>query len=92
MEYRRDTPLQNDIQGAALAQTIIFGMFGITVNEDWTIVISPSLPENDGWMRLDNIRLAGKAFSVKVDKNGFSVACDGKIHQAENGKKIILEK
>ena len=92
MEYRRDTPLQNDIQGAALAQTIIFGIFGITVNENFSIVISPSLPENDGWMRLENIRLTGKVFSVEVDKNGFSVACDGKIYHAENGQKIILEK
>lgn len=90
MEYRRDTPLQNDIQGTTLAQTVIFGIFGIDVREDFSIAVSPSLPENKGWMRLENIRLAGKVFSVSVDRTGFSVAYDGKKYSAGNGKTIIL--
>ena len=75
MEYRRDTPLQNDIQGAALAQTVIFGIFGITVNDDFTISISPKLPAESGGMKLENINLAGKTFAIHAQKDAFTVHC-----------------
>ena len=90
MEYRRDTPLQNDIQGAALAQTIIFGIFGITVNDDFTVSISPILPDESRGMKLENITLAGKTFSVVAGKDKFSVQHANQTQTAPAGCKITI--
>lgn len=87
-EYRRDTPLQNDIQGAAIAQTFIFGVFGIKVNDDFTVTIAPHLPENVECMRLDNVRLAGHVFSIECCRGSAPVVTDG--NQIYSGEKITL--
>lgn len=90
MEYRRDTPLQSDIQGAALAQTIIFGLFGINVREDFSIGIKPHLFPETGEMTLKNIRLAGMSFDIYHSASGTTVSCDGKTYHALPGEAIIL--
>ena len=68
MDYRRDTPLQNDIQGVALAQTIIFGLFGIEPRLDGSIDVNPHLPEGVNHMNLRGVKLAGRNFDVLVDR------------------------
>jgi hypothetical protein len=90
MEYRRDTPLQCDIQGAALAQTVIFGMLGISVDEKFSVSISPSLPEEIGNMELRNVNLAGKRFAVRAENGFFTVECDGNVYKSAIGDKIVL--
>lgn len=89
MEYRRDTPLQNDIQGSALAQTIIFSLFGIDIASDGTISVKPHLPPEARTMSLHNLRLAGKVFSIQVTAQGCNVTCDGKRVLTDNGKVIL---
>ena len=90
MEYRRDTPLQNDIQGAALAQTIIFGLFGIDVDEKFTVTVAPHLPADARRIALDGLRIAGKTISVRVKEGFFTVVCDGKRFTAAAGERIVL--
>ncbi|NLG14149.1 MAG: hypothetical protein GX561_08095 [Lentisphaerae bacterium] len=90
MEYRRDTPLQSDIQGAALAQTIIFGVFGIRVKDDFSIEIKPHLPSWCKRIALKNIRLAGISFHVECDGEKISVVADGKHYTCEHGGSITL--
>lgn len=90
MEYRRDTPLQNDIQGAALAQTIIFGLFGIDVDEHFAVTVAPHLPADARRIALDNLRIAGKTISVRVNEKTFTVVCDGKRFTAKAGGRIVL--
>ena len=78
MDYRRDTPLQCDIQGAALAQTVIFGLFGIEPRADGTVVANPRLPADVDHMNLTNVRLAGRRFGVFCRRGGgFEVRDDG---------------
>lgn len=91
-EYRRDTPLQNDIQGAALAQSIIFGMFGIRCRIDGTVEVKPALPEKCSFIELKNVRLAGKVFDIYADKKcGVSVKCAcGKTFSAKHGEAVIF--
>lgn len=90
MEYRRDTPLQNDIQGSALAQTVIFSLFGIETGEDFSISVSPYLPPEVPELHLKNLRLAGKTLSADVSRTGFRVNCDGFRAQEVLGKTIII--
>lgn len=89
-EYRRDTPLQSDIQGAALAQTMIFGLFGIKVRDDFSIEIKPHLPSGVLRMNLKNIRLSGKIFDVECQKKGFTVRCGSSLFKGEYQSAIVL--
>ncbi|MBP5638219.1 MAG: hypothetical protein J6X55_01980, partial [Victivallales bacterium] len=90
-EYRRDTPLQNDIQGAAIAQTFIFGMFGIEIRKDFSIEITPHLPDGTDVIRLMNVHLAGKVFSIECTRQKGVVVKDGKRRlTAKNGESVIL--
>ena len=90
MEYRRDTPLQNDIQGAALAQTVIFGIFGIEVDENFSVTVAPHLPADARRIALDGLRIAGKTIAIRVNESSFTVVCDGKRFAAKNGETIVL--
>ena len=92
-EYRRDTPLQNDIQGAAIAQSMIFGMFGIDVYSDGSVEISPHLPEGMNYMELRDVRFAGICFNVKCERaTGVVVTCGDAVHKATINGKIVLKK
>jgi len=91
MEYRRDTPLQNDIQGAALAQTIIFSIFGLETAMDGSVSVTPQLPKEAGILKLVNLRLAGKLLAIEVTKQGVTVRCNGKRHQAKTGETITIQ-
>ena len=90
-DYRRDTPLQNDIQGAALAQTVIFSLFGIDPQEDGSVRITPRLPAGVKYMALKNVRLAGRVFDVSaLSSRGVEVMCEGKEHWVANGRTVTL--
>lgn len=89
-EYRRDTPLQSDIQGAALVQTILFGVFGICVREDFSVEIKPHLPGDTKRMELKNMRLAGMCFDVKCTERGTRISIDGKQYEMQPGDRWIL--
>ena len=93
MDYRRDTPLQNDIQGAALAQTVIFGLFGIEPHADGSISVRPHLPEGVDSMCLQKVKLAGRTFDVRVTRTcGVEVREGEKVTQASSQPYEILIK
>ena len=90
-DYRRDTPLMNDIQGAALAQTVIFGVFGIEIQDDLSICIAPRLPKGTGRMALRDVRLAGHVFDIEVSEtSGVAVTCCGRTQKVANGGSVVL--
>ena len=89
-EYRRDTPLQCDIQGTGPAQAVIFGTFGIAIETDFSISITPHLLPGAENMALKNIRLAGKVFDVECDEKMVKVTCGKEVFIAENGKSVTL--
>jgi glycogen debranching enzyme len=91
MDYRRDTPLQNDIQGAALAQTVIFGLFGIEPKADGTIEVAPHLPKGVDRMNLRNVRLNGRILDIFVGRSqGVKVVVDGKTVSSPLGAAVTL--
>lgn len=91
-EYRRDTPLQNDIQGAAIAQSMIFGMFGINALADGSVEICPHLQEGMDYMELRDVRLAGLCFSVRCERaSGVTVTCGDSLHKAPLDGKIMIK-
>ena len=91
MDYRRDTPLQNDIQGAALAQTVIFGMFGIEPRMDGSIEVTPHLPEGVGYMCLRDVKMSGRRFDIIVTRSrGVEVDVDGRRLKVFNGDTVLI--
>ena len=90
-DYRRDTPLMNDIQGASLAQTVIFGLFGIEPKEDRSLEVTPHLPKGTKWMALRGVRLAGRTFDViATEARGVEVLCEGRRFRAYNGESVVI--
>ena len=91
-DYRKDTPLQCMIDGLAVAQMYIFGLFGITPNADGSITINPHLPALANEMKLTQVRLHGHVFDVALDRAAFTVTFDGQAHKGAYGTPRNLSK
>lgn len=89
-DYRRDTPLQCDIQGCGPAQTMIFGLFGLRPTPELTVEIAPHLPKDIRRMALTGVRMQGKVFDVICEAENFKVLCGGRTLQAKYGETITL--
>ena len=89
-DYRRCTSLKCNIEGACPAQTLIFGMFGVAVNEDFTVEITPHVPEFACFVRLKKLRIAGKVLDVYADRERAEVRCDGAVLRGKPGETLVL--
>jgi hypothetical protein len=91
MEYRKDTPLQCMVDGVAIAQCVIFGMFGIDAQFDGRIIVSPHPPKFAPRMALRGVKLRGATFDVLVDDGQFDVRSNGKSLRATVGQAVVLK-
>lgn len=83
IDYRKNTPLQNAIGGAAISSCVIFGIFGISVTDKFEIVVNPNPPTFTPEMELRNLRLAGHVLDIAVKA--------GRYRIAEHGKTIVQQ-
>ena len=91
IDYRKDTPLQCTIDGVAIAQCILFGMFGIDAQIDGSILVSPRPPAFAPQMKIEAVKLRGKVFDVAVDGEKFRVVSGGKEIAARVGQTVALK-
>jgi hypothetical protein len=91
IDYRQDTPLQSDIDTGCLAQCILFGIFGIDVEFDGTIIINPVKSDLSHKMEIKGLKLRGKNIDVSVKGNKFYVLADGKNYSSEIGHPIAIK-
>ncbi|MCL2119002.1 MAG: hypothetical protein FWH27_11305 [Planctomycetaceae bacterium] len=91
IDYRRDTPLQCTLDSVAVAQCMIFGMFGIDAGFDGTIVIQPSLPDFARTMSLQGVTIRGLTFDIDVTPNDFTVTVGNERITASPGKTVFLK-
>jgi hypothetical protein len=73
IDYRKDTPLQCTIDGAAVAQCIIFGLFGVNAAFNGDVIFNPHLPPFAPKMSLEGLKVRGVSFDVLADGDEFSV-------------------
>lgn len=73
IDYRRDTPLQSTIDGVALAQSIIFGMFGVQVQWNGDVRIDPHPPAYASQIALRGLRIRGHVLDILVHDGEFEV-------------------
>ncbi|GEM_PF-328829 len=90
MGYREDTPLQSDFDAITGAQTIIFGLFGVTVGLDGSITINPSVPSFSPEIRLEGLKIRGRTIDIAADTTGYHVTVDGKTRTAELGNPVTF--
>lgn len=92
IDYRQDTPLQSDIDTGCLAQSIIFGIFGIVSDFDGNIIINPvktSLAVN---LELKGLKIRGKNINIKISKGSYEVSEGGKIFSESIGTPVVIKK
>ena len=88
-DYRHGT-LQLNLEGGGIAQTLIFGMFGIEVEEDFSIRVEPHLPKSAGRISLAGLRLAGQTIDVQCTRmGGMTVDCGGRRFTVPLGGKVV---
>ncbi|MBQ8249821.1 MAG: hypothetical protein IJY93_08105, partial [Clostridia bacterium] len=90
MANRENTPLQGDISSVSCAQMIFFYIFGIKPDFDGNITVSPVRVRPAENMEIENARLLGKNFSVKICGDKFTVSHHGKDVTASIGEQITI--
>ena len=91
MNYRHDTPLQCMFDSVTIAQSILFGTFGLSCRFDGAVEVTPVLPSFARYANLRHVRLRGELFDLEVRRDGFAVILpDGRRIDAPAGKTIEL--
>jgi hypothetical protein len=90
-DYRRDTPLQNMLDVAAVAQCIIFGAFGVDPRPDGTVAIHPHSLAFSPSMALKALKIRGMDVDISVDDTSFRVRCDDRVLERPLGETILLD-
>jgi hypothetical protein len=90
IDYRKDTPLQCTLDGVAVAQCILFGMFGVNVQLNGDITIDPHPAGFAARMKLEGLRLHGMEIDIKVDGDHFRVECNDRTIQSRISKPVSL--
>jgi hypothetical protein len=91
LDYRKDTPLQCTIDGASVAQCLIFGLFGVEARFDGSIVIRPHPPAFTPQIALRNLKLRGTQLDISVNPSGFRVKSARSEIQASLGESILVK-
>lgn len=72
-DYRRDTPLQCMYDSVTIAQSIIFGLFGVSRSFDGSIAVRPYHPDFAQTATLRDVKIGSEVFDVTVDADGFEI-------------------
>lgn len=90
VDYRHDTPLQCTIDGATVAQCLIFGMFGVRAEFNGDVLINPQPPSFATRIELKGLSLRGHVLDIAVDGAEYSVREDSRSIRAAVGQPILV--
>lgn len=90
MWYRDDTPLQSDFDSITGAQLIIFGLFGVHIDTDGRLTISPTLPAFSPAISLDGLKIGGYTVSIHAEGTRYTGSVNGTPFSETIGKKTIF--
>jgi len=90
VDYRKDTPLHCTIDGAAVAQSIIFGMFGVRAEFNGDIRIHPQPPAFAPRIELKGLRLRGHVLDISVQGGEYEVRADANRISTAVGQSIVV--
>jgi hypothetical protein len=92
VDYRRDTPLQCTIDGVAVAQFFIFGMFGVDPQFDGSVLVSPRPAAFAPKIALRGVRIRDAVFDIEVGDKKFKVLSGDKTVVAPVGRTVSITK
>jgi hypothetical protein len=92
VDYRHDTPLQCTIDGVAVAQCFVFGMFGVDPQFDGSILVTPRPAAFAPRTALRGIKIRGAVFDIELGEKEFKVVSGGKTVVAPVGRTISIKK
>ena len=90
IDYRQDTPLQCDIGSIAVAESILFGMFGINVDFNGTISINPVKTSLAKKLQIKGLKIRGKTLDVSVEGGKYEVRTGNKAFTNNLGTPTII--
>jgi hypothetical protein len=92
VDYRKDTPLQCTVDGAAAAQCVIFGMFGVRAEFDGRIRICPNAPGFAPRIALAGLKLRGVTLDIEVNGQQYQVRTGTEVIRAKTGQEVIVDR
>jgi hypothetical protein len=90
IDYRRDTPLQCTIDGATVAQCIIFGLFGVRAELNGDVRIHPQPPSFARQITLRGLRFRGRVLDIAIEGNEYEVRDGDRRLRSTVGRPIVL--
>lgn len=90
IEYRKDTPLQCTFDASAGAQSIIFGMFGVSANAEGDLTINPQPPKFSPNIALTGLKIRGHNVDIIAGEAGFEVRAGKKSLHSSPGTPIVI--
>jgi hypothetical protein len=90
LDYRHDTPLQCALTGASVAESLIFGMFGVEITREGEIVINPRPPKFSPAIALKGLRWRGQVFDIQAEGKEFHVRQDDKVLSSPIGSPLTF--
>lgn len=88
--YREDTPLQSDFSALAGAQAVLFGLFGISVSAEGTILINPVSPSFSPELKLEGLKLRGKTIDIISNGLEYTVVTNGTTYKRKIGESVTI--
>jgi hypothetical protein len=85
-DYRRDTPLQCTLDGATVAQCIIFGTFGVSVRPNGDVEFKPNRLPFASKLGLRGLKLRGRTFNLRIDGDEYEIQAGGRSIRSTIGK------
>jgi hypothetical protein len=92
IDYRQDTPLQADIGTISLAESILFGVMGVSPDFDGNITINPVNTSLADDLELKGLKIRGKNIDIKITKDSYKVTEGENIYTESIGTPVVIKK
>jgi hypothetical protein len=91
INYGEETSLQADIGSVTVAQSILFGMFGISSDFDGNISINPVKTSLANKLEIKGLKIRGKTLDVSVEGGKYEVSTGNKTFRNNLGTATIIK-
>jgi hypothetical protein len=91
INYGEGTPLQADIGSVTVAQSILFGMFGISSDFDGNISINLVKTSLTKKLKIKGLKIRGKTLDVSVEGGKYEVSAGNKTFRNNLGTATIIK-
>ena len=91
IDYGEDTSLQADIGSVTVAQSILFGMFGISSDFNGNISINPVKTNLANKLEIKGLKIRGKTLDVSVEGGKYEVSTGNKTFRNNLGTATMIK-